>query len=209
VKKLLIISFLLLVGSYGFGQSDTLEYKKLPPRNCATPAYTSIVDNRIGQGKAFTIYTYGSGPGNITPNTETIVGQKWNIDFIGIDNCFVSKELKDSIDALNKKTYDLLSKEYGNDWRERYNRDFESTLIRVRNIHKFLEQEELIKNIKSDWTDFIFTSKKENGAYLITVFGFGIWEGKEAIVKFYNLEVDFDKKKVIVLNDELEFLDCR
>jgi hypothetical protein len=86
VKKLLIISTLLLFGLNGFGQE-----------------------------KAFTIYTYGGSPGNITPNTETVVGQKWNIDFIGTGNCLLSKELKESIENLNKKTYALLSKEYGSD----------------------------------------------------------------------------------------------
>jgi hypothetical protein len=55
----------------------------------------------------------------------------------------------------------------------------------------------------------MFTSRKENGNYLISVIGFGDWKGEEAIVKFYNLEVDFDMKKVIVLNDELEFMQNR
>lgn len=99
----------------------------------------------------FTIRTYGFP--EIEEEYEFNVYKKWKIEHLPVAGCVVNEAFEDSIQLINKVTFEQIEKTYGTDWRKRLNLDLE----KAKTDHDHLLSISIIDTIVRENDQFIET----------------------------------------------------
>lgn len=99
----------------------------------------------------FTIRTYGFP--EIEEEYEFNVYKKWKIEYLPVAGCVVNEAFEDSIQLINKVTFEQIEKTYGTDWRKRLNLDLE----KAKTDHEHLLSISIIDTIVRENDQFIET----------------------------------------------------
>ena len=78
--------------------------------------------------KKLTILEYGFPPLDDYLNVRRSVDSLWNIRHEIIAGCLVTTQFEDSVRFLNEKTYKLIAKKHGNDWKKRYEAELKDSI---------------------------------------------------------------------------------
>lgn len=105
----------------------------------------SCKDNGNYHGGYYWIYSYGYPRIDFHDAAEGI-SEKWKIRYHSVSGCMIDKNLMDSVDAENKKTYAAIGKKYGKDWRKKYNKDIDGFMMRKVDVMDVLITNKLFRN---------------------------------------------------------------
>lgn len=78
--------------------------------------------------KKLTILEYGFPPLDDYLKVRRSVDSLWNIRHEIIAGCLVTSQFEDSVRFLNEKTYKLIAKKHGNDWKKRYEAELKESI---------------------------------------------------------------------------------
>ncbi|WP_284461116.1 hypothetical protein [Chryseobacterium sp.] len=137
-----------------------------------------LKENTTAQDSSYyTIVSYGF------PNSERLalmemISEKWKIKYIEAAGCEVTEELIDNADVENKKTYAVIEKKYGKDWREKYEKDLEDAAMKQADIMDILITNKTFRvqlkkcNIEIDGIYKDVKQLKGSAIYETTIYGY-------------------------------------
>lgn len=134
-------------------------------------------ENGQHQEAYFTILGYGY-PNIARHELMDGISEKWKIKHLAVVDCEVTKELMDSIDLENKKTYAAIEKKYGKDWKKRYEKDLDDFAMKKVDIMDVLItnkpfRDQLKKcNIEIDVVDKDVKQLSNSEIYEVIVYGY-------------------------------------
>lgn len=143
--------------------------------------------------------------GESSPSHDIIfnfVGEKWNIDFISVAGCVITKELQDSVNLHNDQIASLMVGKYGNNWRK----DFDESLMEEFNnesvVFDLIDSTDFIQDWKVQMeTDSIligydFEPVSKSTQYKVILKGINLKNGENRV--YYRLMADYRTKMVVV-----------
>ena len=73
-------------------------------------------DTQLDKGVKLRLLTYGIPPDFASENAQSVIAEKWGLEFYRVGGCTLTEELVDSVRRHNKKVEALIEKKYGKSW---------------------------------------------------------------------------------------------
>ena len=164
-------------------------------------------EKSIGEPKII-FHLYGPPQDLEKVEARRVIGNKWDIKFIGVAGCEGSKEFFDGVDKHNDSMDVLANKKYGRDWQKNFNEEIEIKLKKERRASSLLDKEKRIR-IKQSQLDkegnglHYFFDVIDSTKYNVNIAGWGKINDTSKYVIYFRYLVDIKEKKVKLLNDSI------
>ena len=155
----------------------------------------------------FRLLTFGL-PNFEREDAKKIIAKKWSIDFYAVEDCIVDQDLIDSTERENKIQNEKITAFYGQDWRNKFEKEVDDEFIVHQKISKLIDKQKFIKNKRAELKKLdeplFYKVKSTNlkNVYEVIVDSYGKWQGKDEFIIYYILEVDYNRKFVKILSDK-------
>ncbi len=162
-----------------------------------------------------TILEYGLPPAMHYINARETVANKWGIQFISVAGCVVSSHLMDSVKKHNERTYTKIVEKFGKDWNINFDQEVQKELQIQDIVVQLIKSETYIIKLdstlrsKNNGLYYDLTPEVTEKVYSAIIYGWGDWNGKTRIVKYYKLLIDIHNRTVSIVSDEMELYEFR
>lgn len=166
-------------------------------------------EQKVSNIDSFTILTSGMVIPLEFKNAESIIAQKWNIQFKRIAACLTPYKLQDSINKINKISNRNIENKHGKNWRKQFDAEVDIELNNIRTVAKIIDNLQFIRiikkeiELKSGFLQYNIKPLNSTNLYSVNVEGLDIVNGKDEWFSFYRLTVN-TKTKTATLNSNIK-----
>lgn len=98
------------------------------------------------------ILVYGlSAP--IHSQVASIVAKEYGFSYYTVAGCIVTQELLDSVEVENKKSYEILGKRFGDNWREAFDEKVENMIAKYKRVSELVYSKSYVKELEQRLTN--------------------------------------------------------
>lgn len=165
-------------------------------------------DTQLDKGEKLRLLTYGIPPDFASENAQSVIAEKWGLEFYRVGGCTLTEELVDSVRRHNKKIEELIEKKYGKSWEVTFDKEVNEELNKQKIAYSLLDKEKRIRikqtALLKEGNALQYHFKKlTNGIYIVSVTGWGQIKGKDAYVSYFRYLVDIENKQVKLTSDRV------
>jgi hypothetical protein len=152
--------------------------------------------------------TYGM-PNFEKQNAENIIAKKWGIEFYAVAGCIVTNKLVDSVEKHNKRIENLAIQRFGKNWEDKFRKEIDTEFETEQKIKTLLTSLKYIAKKDADLEKdgnglhFYMSPTDSPSFYNVSVSGWGKINGRDEWVSYYRLTVNYSKKKVSLISNEV------
>ncbi len=100
------------------------------------------------------------------PNFDVVeaedgIADKWKIKHVSVAGCVVTEKLMDSIKTQNQKTFAAIEKKYGQNWRQKYDKDIDGFMMKKVDVMDVLITNKLFRDELKKYYIEIYDVDKE------------------------------------------------
>ncbi|BFO68250.1 hypothetical protein KCF3NO3_42330 [Chryseobacterium sp. KCF3-3] len=111
-------------------------------------------------GGYYWIYVYGL-PAIERYEAMDGISEKWKIKHSSVGGCLIEPNEMKKVDAINKRTYAAIERQYGKGWREAYRKDVESFVMKRADVMDVLITNQFFRNELKKYNIEIYNLDKE------------------------------------------------
>ena len=165
-------------------------------------------DTQFNKGEKLRLLTYGILLDFASENAQSVIAEKWGLEFYRVGGCTFTKELVDSVRRHNKKVEVLIEKKYGKSWEVTFDKEINEELNKQKIAYSLLDKEKRITIMQTallkEGNALQYHFKKlTNGTYIVSVTGWGQIKGIDAYVSYFRYLVDIENKQVKLTSDRV------
>ena len=151
--------------------------------------------------------TYGLPKEAISANAQWVIANKWGFTYKGVAGCIVNNELADSVQVHNDIVSTVLTKKFGENWNNKFDKEVVTELRKEQAIIALVKKEKYIINTEAllhkDGNGLQFTLDPVIGTlYNVTASGWDMRAEKPRWVIYYKLSADYSLNKIVVISDK-------
>ncbi len=163
-------------------------------------------DTQLNKGEKLRLLTCGVPPDFASENAQSVISEKWGLEFYRVGGCTLTEELVDSVRRHNKKVEALIEKKYGKSWEVTFDKEINEELNKQKIAYSLLDKEKRIRikqtALLKEGNALQYHFKKlTNGIYIVSVTGWGQIKGIDAYVSYFRYLVDIENKQVKLTSD--------